>query len=141
MSWGRLRVKNLVLPTVKFTEEQDAFRGEVRQFLKDEEAKGSFVRTNDSWLSGYSTEFSKKMGKQGWIGMTWPREYGGQERSPIERYIVTEETLAAGAPVALHWFADRQSGLLFLRFGTRRAKTIFLTPNCKRGMLFFNWFK
>ncbi len=130
-------MKSLVLPTVKFTEEQNEFRKEVRQFLKDEEAKGSFERTCDTWLNGYSEEFSKKIGAKGLIGMTWPKEYGGQERSMIERYIVTEEFLAAGAPVALHWIADRQSGPLFLRYGTEEQKQYFL-PKIAKGECYFS---
>lgn len=42
--------------------------------------------------------------------MTWPKQYGGHERTAVERYAVPEELLAAGAPVAAHWIADRQSG-------------------------------
>ena len=40
---------------------------------------------------------SQKLGAKGWIGMTWPKKYGGKERSMLERYIVQEELLAAGA--------------------------------------------
>lgn len=43
-----------------------------------------------------------------------------------ERYVVIEEMLAAGAPVAAHWFADRQSGPLLLKFGTEEQKSFFL---------------
>ena len=64
------------------------------------------------------------MGQRGWIGMTWPKQYGGHERSALERYVVLEEMLAAGAPVGLHWIADRQSGPLILRVGTDEQKQI-----------------
>ena len=47
-------------------------------------------------------EFSRALGKAGYIGMTWPKRYGGHERHPLERYTVLEELLAAGAPVGLH---------------------------------------
>ena len=49
-------------------------------------------------------------GRRGWLGMTIPTEYGGHGASPLDRYVVTEELLAAGAPVAAHWIADRQIG-------------------------------
>ncbi|MHA6259142.1 acyl-CoA dehydrogenase family protein [Sporosarcina sp. CAU 1771] len=130
-------MKNLVLPVVQFTKEQNTFRHEVRAFLNKEREKGTFVQANDSWLSGYSEEFSKLIGKQGWIGMTWPKKYGGSERSSIERYILTEELLAAGAPVASHWFADRQTGPLFLRFGTEEQKEYFL-PKITKGERYFS---
>ena len=130
-------MKNLDLPVVKFTAEQNEFRKTVRQFLISEREAGTFQTHADSWMSGYSYEFSKKLGSQGWIGMTWPKEYGGQERSAIDRYIVTEELLAIGAPVAAHWFADRQSGPLFLKFGTEEQKQFFL-PKIVKGECYFS---
>lgn len=130
-------MKKLDLPVVKFTPEQNAFRLEVRTFLKEQRDSGSFRTHADSWLSGYSSEFSKKIGEKGWIGMTWPKEFGGQERSAIDRYIVTEELLAIGAPVASHWFADRQSGPLFLKFGTEEQKNFFL-PKITKGECYFS---
>lgn len=54
--------------------------------------------------------------------MTFPREYGGHARSALERYVVSEELLAAGAPVMAHWIADRQSGPLILAKGTEEQK-------------------
>jgi alkylation response protein AidB-like acyl-CoA dehydrogenase len=68
--------------------------------------------------------------------MTWPRRYGGHERTFAERYVVLEEMLAAGAPVAAHWVADRQSGPLLLRFGTEQQRQSFL-PQIARGELYF----
>lgn len=130
-------MKKLDLPVVKFTSEQNEFRKEVRAFLEKEREEGSFRTSADSWMSGYSEEFSAKLGQQGWIGMTWPKEYGGQERSAIDRYIVTEELLAIGAPVASHWFADRQSGPLFLKFGTEEQKKFFL-PKIAKGECYFS---
>ncbi|MFJ8099446.1 acyl-CoA dehydrogenase family protein, partial [Lysinibacillus sp. NPDC096212] len=114
------------VPTVQFTQEQEQFRLDVRTFLQDELAKGTFTPKCDSWLSGDDPEFSKLIGQKGWIGLTWPKKYGGQERSTIDRYILTEEFLAVGAPVAAHWFADRQTGPLLLRYGTEEQREYFL---------------
>lgn len=130
-------MNKLELPVVEFTAEQIRFRKEVRAFLEKERDNGTFESKCDSWLSGYDQEFSKKLGSKGWIGMTWPKEYGGSERSAIERYIVIEELLAIGAPVAAHWFADRQTGPLFLRFGTEQQKHFFL-PKITRGICYFS---
>lgn len=124
------------LPTVQFTEEQESFRLEVRSFLKKELEKGTFQTRCDSWLSGSDPSFSKLIGKNGWIGLTWPKKYGGQERSTIDRYILTEELLAVGAPVAAHWFADRQTGPLLLRYGTEEQRQFFL-PKIIKGECFF----
>ncbi|MEK4385278.1 acyl-CoA dehydrogenase family protein [Solibacillus sp. FSL W7-1464] len=124
------------LPNVQFTEEQKQFRQEVRSFLKQHIEKGTFETRCDSWLSGSDPSFSKLVAEQGWIGMTWPKQYGGSERSTIDRYILTEEFLAYGAPVAAHWFADRQTGPLLLRFGTDYQKEFFL-PKIVKGECFF----
>ncbi|WP_432703311.1 acyl-CoA dehydrogenase family protein [Lysinibacillus sphaericus] len=124
------------LPTVQFTEAQEQFRLEVRAFLHEELAKGTFVPKCDSWLSGDNPEFSKLIGQKGWIGITWPKKYGGQERSTIDRYILTEEFLAIGAPVAAHWFADRQTGPLLLRYGTEQQRAFFL-PQIVKGECYF----
>lgn len=126
----------LNLPTVQFTKEQELFREEVRTFLQQELQKGTFQTKCDSWLSGSDQAFSRIIAEQGWIGMTWPKEYGGAERSSIDRYILTEEFLAIGAPVAAHWFADRQTGPLLLRFGTDYQKNFFL-PKIVKGECFF----
>ena len=67
--------------------------------------------------------------------MTWPKEYGGHERSQLERYVVIEELLAAGAPVGAHWIADRQSGPLLLRLGNEELKRRWV-PAIARGEAF-----
>ena len=89
--------------------EAEALRDEVRTFLKQELAQYRGADRARSW-GGFNRDFSRRMGERGWIGMTWPKKYGGHERTALERYVVLEETLAAGAPVSAHWVADRQSG-------------------------------
>src|SRR5260221_1599792 len=107
-------------------------RREVRHFL----AEQAFEPRVDAWLGGWSPELSIALGERGWLGMTWPKGYGGHERTALERYAVIEELLAAGAPVAAHWIADRQSGPLLLRFGTEEQKQRFL-PAIARGECYF----
>ena len=114
----------------------EEFRIDVRAFLAEELAAGSFVPRCDSWLSGVDGAFSRKLGDRGWLGFTWPARYGGQDRSPLERFVITEELLAAGAPVAAHWIADRQVGPNLLRFGTEEQKLRYL-PAIARGEYFF----
>lgn len=106
-------------------------RAEVRAFLRDEAADWSPASRARSWMS-YDRAFSRKLGAKGWIGMTWPKEYGGGERSLLERNVVIEELLAAGAPVAAHWIADRQSGPLLLRYGSEAQRRRWL-PRMARG--------
>ncbi|HYM73198.1 MAG TPA: acyl-CoA dehydrogenase family protein [Stellaceae bacterium] len=116
--------------------ECEALRREVRGFIADELGAGLW-RPNSDFGSHRSAEFSRRLGARGWIGMTWPKRYGGGERSFLERYVVTEELLAAGAPVGSHWIADRQSGPLLLRFGTEDQRDEFL-PGITRGEIFFS---
>jgi alkylation response protein AidB-like acyl-CoA dehydrogenase len=106
-------------------EAAEVLRGEVRAFLAEHLPKRARTDGVGSW-GGSDREFSKKMGARGWIGMTWPKRYGGHERSALERYVVLEEMLASGAPVSGHWVADRQSGPLLLRVGTEEQKQSIL---------------
>jgi hypothetical protein len=129
-------MKSLQLPVVQLSEQAEILRREIRDFIHKEQEMGTFEPKCDSWLSGYSPEFSRRLGERGWIGMTWPSRYGGQERSAIERYVVTEELLAAGAPVAAHWIADRQTGPLLLRYGTEQQREFFL-PKIAKGECYF----
>ena len=77
----------------------DALRQEVRAFLADETAKGTFDPHRPGHGDAHDRAFSKRIGAKGWIGMTWPKKYGGHERSFLERYVVTEEFRVANAPV------------------------------------------
>lgn len=117
--------------------QSDTLRREVREFVAAEIAAGSFTPRCDNWLGGVDREFSRKLGARGWLGMTWPREYGGQQRSALDRFVVTEELLAAGAPVAAHWVADRQVGPQLLRFGTEAQRQRYL-PAITRGECYFS---
>lgn len=112
-------------PAAPANEKAEALRKEVRAFLEEELAGVPHVVRAKSW-TGFDADFSRKLGERGFIGMTWPKEYGGHERSNAERYVVIEECLAAGAPVGAHWIADRQSGPLLLRYGTEEQKKAFL---------------
>lgn len=108
-----------------------AFRDEVRAFLAREMPAASAEKKANSWAV-FDAEFSRRLGAQGWIGLVWPKAYGGHERSAIERYVLLEELLAAGAPVGAHWIADRQSGPAILRFGSEAQKQRYL-PGMARG--------
>lgn len=107
----------------------------MREFLASELADFPTWKRAYTWM-GSDPEFSRKMGARGWIGMTWPKEHGGHERSSFERYVVLEEMLAAGAPVAAHWIADRQSGPLLMKYGTAEQQREILPAIC-RGEAFF----
>lgn len=105
-------------------------REEVRAFLQAEAAAGAY--TPHLGHAEFNAGFTRRVAARGWIGMTWPRAYGGQERSYLERFVVTEEMLAAAAPCAAHWFGDRQTGPSLLRHGSEHLKNKYL-PAIARG--------
>lgn len=128
--------RSLSFPAVLLPPEAEELRTEVREFLAEEIAAGGFETECDSWLGGHSPAFSRRLGEHGWVGMTLPREYGGQARPALHRFVVVEELLAAGAPVAAHWITDRQVGPTLLRYGTEAQRRRFL-PAIARGELYF----
>jgi alkylation response protein AidB-like acyl-CoA dehydrogenase len=113
----------------------ESFRAEVRAFLKREMADRPAIDRAQSW-NGVDPVFSRKLGKLGWLGLTWPKRYGGHERSALERYVLLEELLAAGAPVGAHWIAERQSGPSLIRYGSEQQKLAIL-PRIAAGACFF----
>ena len=120
----------------EFTPEQEKLRQEVQEFLEKELPRDKFPKEEDQWIKGWSPEFSRKLGKRGWIGMTFPKEYGGGGRSYLDRLIVTEELCRRGAPCAAHWFGDRQMGPCILAYGSEEQKRKFL-PGIVNGELYF----
>jgi len=111
-------------------------RSQVRGFLSAERTAGRFVPACYAWLYGWDESFSRGLAERGWVGMTIPREYGGHGRSALERYVVVEELLAAGAPVAAHWVSDRQVGPNLLRYGSEPLKRRYL-PAIAQGTCYF----
>lgn len=119
---------------VELPETIPELRQEVRRFLQAELPASTVSQRVNSW-GVFDPEFSRKLGQRGWIGMVWPRQYGGHQRNSLERYVVLEELLAAGAPVGSHWIADRQSGAAILRYGSERQRERWL-PGMARGEVY-----
>lgn len=113
----------------------DAFRDEVRSFLQETLKGMSPERRARSWM-GFDPEFSRKLAQRGWLGLTLPTEYGGAGKGAYARFVLSEELLAAGAPVSAHWIADRQSGPLILKYGTDAQKAFYL-PRISQAQAFF----
>lgn len=130
------RLPALVPPPTVLPPRAAALRAEVRAFLEEERAAGLWSPRADVWLSGWDERFTKELGRRGWLGMTIPVEYGGGGGSALDRYVVTEELLAAGAPVAAHWVADRQIGPTLMRFGTEEQRRRYL-PRIAAGECYF----
>ena len=119
----------------KFSNEAEILRSEVREFLTDALKDISKETRAETWY-GADEEFSRKVGEKGWIGLNWPKEYGGAGRSAMERYVILEEMLTAGAPVGAHWISDRQSGPLIIRYGTEKHQKELL-PGILKGESYF----
>lgn len=113
----------------------EAFRADVKDFLARElPAAPADVRAR-SWMA-FDAAFSRKLAQRGWVGVTLPRQYGGGDLDAFSRFVLVEELLAVGAPVAAHWIADRQSGPLINKFGSEAQKQFYLPRIC-RGEIFF----
>lgn len=129
-------VSRLTPPVVSEQPALTELRLEVRAFLADQIRAGAFVPHVDSWLTRWDRDFSRQLARRGWLGMVVPTAYGGQGRTYLERFVVTEELLVVGAPVAAHWVAERQIGPTLLRYGTEEQKHAFL-PGISRGEICF----
>lgn len=101
-----------------------ALQAEVREVAQRAAASESI--REDSWIRGFSREFSRELGARGWLGMLLPREEGGHGRPPIERFVVTEALIEAGAPIGATWVGDRQIGPTLVEFGTPEQRRRFL---------------
>lgn len=112
-----------------------ALRSSVREFLAADRAEFGWEPAVDAWLSSWDDQFSARLADAGFLGLTIPREYGGHGVSHLHRYVVTEELLAAGAPVAAHWIADRQVAPGLLAYGSEEQRQRLL-PRIAAGRCF-----
>ena len=123
------------LTLARIPAEDEALRPKIRAFLDTEWRDVPAGQRARSWM-GYDEDFSRRLAQAGFVGLTLPVEYGGGGRSAFARFVVVEELLARGAPLAAHWIADRQSGPMILRFGTPEQRQFYLPRIC-RGEAFF----
>ena len=115
--------------------ETDAFRAEVKAFLAESVADLPADRRSRSWL-GFDADFSRRLAARGWVGVTLPARHGGADLDAYSRFVLVEELLAVGAPVAAHWIADRQSGPLILRYGSEAQRDFYLPKICRAEAFF-----
>ena len=122
-------------PLTAIPPEAEQLRAQVKQFLVDALADRPPHKRAQTW-TGFDAKFSRKLAEQGWLGLTIPKQYGGGGKDVFSRFVLVEELLASGAPIAAHWIADRQSGPLLLHYGTEEQRQFYLPPIC-RGEMFF----
>ena len=121
---------------IRLPPECEKLRREVRAFLADEIAAGTFDPHKPNREDTDAPEFSRRVGARGWLGMTWPKKYGGHERSFLERYVVTEEMRVANAPTRRFFVADRQSGPVLLKYAPEHIKMDILPRICRGEVCF-----
>jgi alkylation response protein AidB-like acyl-CoA dehydrogenase len=120
----------------RLSPQDEALRAPLRAVIKPVADRPADRRAR-SW-QGFDATFSRALAKAGYLGLTRPRRYGGGERGPLARFVMIEELLCAGAPVAAHWIADRQSAPLILNYGTDAQRERYLPLICA-GDVFFAW--
>jgi len=115
--------------------EDEALREPVRAFLAEQLAAIPPEKRARSWM-GFDADFTRALAAKGWVGLTLPKEYGGAGRSYFARFVLVEELLAAGAPVAAHWIGERQSAPLLLRYGTEEQRRRIVAEVCRGEAVF-----
>lgn len=120
---------------VTLPESSEQLRPVIREFIASNLPAGH--RRNSDFTSGHAPAFSAALGAAGWLGMTIPKRYGGGGRGFFDRYVVTEELLAAGAPVGAHWISDRQTAPLLLSHGSQAQREFYLPRICA-GTCYFS---
>ncbi|TDO09963.1 acyl-CoA dehydrogenase [Mycobacterium sp. BK086] len=106
--------------------ELKSLRAGIRRFLIADREQFGWLPAVDGWLGAWDPRFSVRLAAAGFVGLTIPRNYGGHGLSHLHRYVVTEELLIAGAPVAAHWFADRQVAPALLAYGSEDQRSRLL---------------
>lgn len=111
----------------KLTPAQEAWRDEVRAFLREEftsELKQELWVNLHNVVGLLKQAWYKKLREKGWWALSWPKEYGGKEMSPMDQYILTEEFYFAGAPTPTS--SVNMVGPTIIRYGTEENKKMWL---------------
>ncbi len=116
---------------LEFTEAQQNLQRELRQYF---EALVGDVESSPSAEPSY-TRYIRRMGEDGWLGLGWPKEYGGQARGPIEQMIFVEESHWAGVPLPL--LTLNSVGPTLMALGTEEQKERIL-PGILKGEVHFS---
>ncbi|MDQ1373461.1 MAG: 3-oxocholest-4-en-26-oyl-CoA dehydrogenase alpha subunit, partial [Actinomycetota bacterium] len=113
---------------IDFTPEQRSLQAELREYfggLMTPERRAQLGNVGDEVGEGpVHKEIIKQMGRDGWLGLGWPKEYGGQGRGPVEQLIFLEEAARAGAPIPL--VTLNTVGPTLAAYGTDEQKERFL---------------
>ncbi|MFC9834361.1 acyl-CoA dehydrogenase family protein [Rhodococcus sp. NPDC127530] len=124
---------------ITYTPQQQQLREELRAYfakLMTPERREALAATTGEYGEGnVYRDVVAQMGKDGWLTLGWPKEYGGQERSAMEQLIFTDEAAIAGAPVP--FLTINSVAPTIMHFGTPEQKSFFL-PKISAGELHFS---
>ncbi len=113
----------------------EALRPAIKAFLAQHLASRPPHQRARTWTA-WDADFSRALAAKGWVGLTLPQRYGGGGQDAFARFVLIEELLAAGAPIAAHWIGDRQSGPLLLKFGSEAQRKRFIPAICRSEAFF-----
>ena len=121
------------------TDEHERLRAELRAYFSElvtpERRAGLAASTGEFGEGGVYKDVVRQMGRDGWLGIGWPEEYGGQNRSMVEQLIFSDEAAIAGVPVP--HLTLNTVGPTIMRFGTEEQKQKFL-PAILMGEMHFS---
>ncbi|MFJ2665464.1 acyl-CoA dehydrogenase family protein [Nocardia fluminea] len=123
---------------VAYTPQQEELRAELREYfakLMTPERRAALSMTTGEYGSGnVYRDVVREMGRDGWLTLSWPKEYGGQDRTTMDQLIFVEEAAIAGAPVP--FLTLNSVAPTIMQYGTEEQKKFFL-PKIASGELHF----
>jgi alkylation response protein AidB-like acyl-CoA dehydrogenase len=118
-----------------YTKEEEQLRSELRAYyaeLLDDDLRKELAKSQG--VGPVMRRVVKQMGADGWLGIGWPKEYGGQGRGPVDQFIFFDESMRAGAPVPM--LTINSVAPTIMNFGSDEQKHEFL-PQILRGEIHF----
>jgi len=124
---------------ISYTPDQEQLRLELREYfagLMTPERRASLAHTDGEYGDGLAyKDVVRQLGRDGWLAIGWPAEYGGMNRSTLDQLIFTDEAAIAGVPVP--FLTINTVGPTIMRYGTPEQKERFL-PKIAAGELHFS---
>ncbi|GAB4582826.1 acyl-CoA dehydrogenase family protein [Nocardia sp. IFM 10818] len=123
---------------IAYTPQQEQLRAELRDYfarlITPERREALSAQTGEYGSGNVYREVVAEMGRAGWLTLSWPKEYGGQDRSTMDQLIFTDEAAIAGAPVP--FLTINSVAPTIMHYGTEEQKKFFL-PKIAAGELHF----
>ncbi|MGV9412767.1 acyl-CoA dehydrogenase family protein [Nocardia sp. NPDC003693] len=123
---------------IAYTPQQEQLRAELREYfarlITPERREALSAQTGEYGEGNVYREVVEEMGRDGWLALGWPKEYGGQDRPTMDQLIFTDEAAIAGAPVP--FLTINSVAPTIMHYGTEEQKKFFL-PKIAAGQLHF----